>query len=99
MNIEKLRQRAFEILGIPAGSGPDQIKTAYRRRALETHPDKGGDQKDFIQVKTAYELLTGKIKPRQRIRVVRTPVVVWQVYSSGTVSSYWACGGTGTSSW
>jgi hypothetical protein len=30
----------YEILGIPASSSPDQIRTAYRARMMEYHPDK-----------------------------------------------------------
>ncbi|GAA5899460.1 J domain-containing protein [Sporobolomyces salmoneus] len=30
----------YEILGIPLSSTPDQIKTAYRRASLRTHPDR-----------------------------------------------------------
>ncbi|HIF93914.1 MAG TPA: DUF1232 domain-containing protein [Myxococcales bacterium] len=30
----------YEILGIPSSSSPDQIRTAYRARMMEYHPDK-----------------------------------------------------------
>ncbi|GAA5980235.1 hypothetical protein JCM11641_005515 [Rhodosporidiobolus odoratus] len=30
----------YSILGIPAEATPDQIKTAYKRRSLQTHPDR-----------------------------------------------------------
>jgi DnaJ like chaperone protein len=32
--------RAWEILGIPPGSGIDEIKAAYRQLSLQHHPDK-----------------------------------------------------------
>lgn len=34
-----------------------EIRTAYRRRALATHPDKGGDAQEFIRVSAAFEVL------------------------------------------
>ncbi|EPY19310.1 molecular chaperone DnaJ [Strigomonas culicis] len=34
------------------------IKKAYRKRALETHPDQGGKKEDFAEVAEAYEILS-----------------------------------------
>ena len=43
---------------------PKDIKTAYHRMCLKTHPDKhGGDKGRFIKVHEAYELLTAT-RPR-----------------------------------
>lgn len=49
-------------LNLPAAGKLDdkEIKKAYRKRSLETHPDKGGDSKEFIRVAEAYNVLTGK---------------------------------------
>ncbi|GAA6001861.1 hypothetical protein JCM10207_002355 [Rhodosporidiobolus poonsookiae] len=30
----------YSILGVPSDATPDQIKTAYKRRSLQTHPDR-----------------------------------------------------------
>jgi hypothetical protein len=46
-----------EILGIPADATKEEIKMAYRRRALETHPDKGGRPGEFEAVAHAYRVL------------------------------------------
>ena len=35
-----------------------KIKLAFRRKALKTHPDKGGDPELFQRVSEAYEVLT-----------------------------------------
>lgn len=35
------------------------IKKAYRKKALETHPDTGGTEADFMRVNIAYEYLRG----------------------------------------
>ena len=36
-----------------------QLKNAYRKRSLETHPDKGGSSDQFVRVAEAYEILSG----------------------------------------
>lgn len=46
-----------EILSVQENATPDEIKNAYRRRALETHPDKGGKPGEFEAVARAYRLL------------------------------------------
>lgn len=49
---------AYEILGVPPGSPIETVKEAYRRRALEAHPDKrGGDHEEFVRVRAAYEII------------------------------------------
>jgi hypothetical protein len=50
-------QSAFDVLGIRAPCTVDDIKAAYRRRALEVHPDQGGSQDDFLAVEEAYRQL------------------------------------------
>ena len=56
---------ACRILGVAEGAGMDEIRSAYRRRALETHPDRGGSAEDFIKVQAAYEMLCalGGVQP------------------------------------
>jgi len=48
---------AWEILGLPVGSTLAEVKAAFRQRALETHPDHGGDADDFRALHQAYERL------------------------------------------
>ncbi len=45
----------WTILGLEPGAPEDAIRRAYRRRALETHPDRGGDADVFRAVQGAYE--------------------------------------------
>jgi hypothetical protein len=46
-----------ELLGVNKDATPSEIKAAYRRRALETHPDKGGKAGEFESVARAYRSL------------------------------------------
>ena len=47
----------FEILGLKRSASQEDIKDAFRKKALETHPDKGGDEEQFKVVREAYECL------------------------------------------
>ncbi|HTJ84097.1 MAG TPA: J domain-containing protein [Polyangiaceae bacterium] len=49
------RASAWAILGLEPGASEDEIKRAYRKKALETHPDRGGDPAVFRAVQHAYE--------------------------------------------
>ena len=47
----------YEILGVSRDATDDEVKRAYRRRARELHPDAGGDEEEFKELTTAYEVL------------------------------------------
>lgn len=53
------------MLGVSKGASADEIKKAFRRAAIEHHPDKGGDESKFKEVNEAYEVLSNPEK-RQR---------------------------------
>lgn len=56
----------YDVLGISKGASADEIKKAFRRKAVELHPDKqGGDEAKFKEVNEAYEVLKDTSK-RQR---------------------------------
>lgn len=47
----------YSVLGLKRSASDEDIKQAFREKALETHPDKGGDPEDFRKVREAYECL------------------------------------------
>jgi DnaJ-class molecular chaperone len=52
----------YKILGIPRTAGKKEIKSAYRKLALEWHPDKNEDKEKaeqmFQDISEAYEVLS-----------------------------------------
>jgi hypothetical protein len=48
---------ARAVLGVPAHATTDEIRQAFRRRALATHPDRGGDRTTFELVVLAFQTL------------------------------------------
>ncbi len=56
----------YEILGVSKSASADEIKKAFRRLAIQYHPDKSsGDEAKFKEVNEAYEVLKDASK-RQR---------------------------------
>jgi len=51
-------RRHYEALGIDPSASPEDIKKAYRRLALQHHPDKGGSPEQFKEISTAYTILS-----------------------------------------
>lgn len=52
----------YDILGVDKGCSDEEIKKAYRKKALKYHPDTGGDIKIFEVINKAYEILSDKEK-------------------------------------
>ncbi len=54
-------REARSVLGVDRDSDEEAVRTAYRERVKETHPDTdGGDEEAFKRVTAAYERLDGR---------------------------------------
>ena len=48
----------YDILGVSKQASEGDIKKAFRKKAHQLHPDKGGDKAKFQEVNEAYEVLS-----------------------------------------
>ena len=55
----------YETLGVSKTASMDEIKKAYRKLAVQHHPDKGGNEETFKKISGAYEILSDEEKRRQ----------------------------------
>ena len=55
----------YDILGVSDAATQDEIKKAYRKKAVEHHPDKGGDEQLFKKISEAYDTIGDEGKRRQ----------------------------------
>lgn len=52
------REQAYRTLGLSPDADDAEIKSAYREKVKETHPDRGGSEEQFRRVTRAYERLS-----------------------------------------
>lgn len=52
----------YATLGVEPSAPLSEIKKAYKRKASQHHPDKGGDEAEFKKVQEAYETLSDQQK-------------------------------------
>jgi molecular chaperone DnaJ len=55
----------YDTLGVSKLASADEIKAAYRKKAHEHHPDKGGDAEKFKELNEAYQVLGNNQKRQQ----------------------------------
>lgn len=54
--------RYYELLSVDKKATTEEIRKAFRKKALKEHPDKGGDPDKFKEVTAAYEVLSNPEK-------------------------------------
>ena len=59
----------YTVLDLDESASKAEIKDSYRRLAQKHHPDKGGKEEVFLEIKVAYETL---IDPQQRAKYHET---------------------------
>ncbi len=55
----------YEVLSVNKDASADEIKKAFRRAAVEHHPDRGGDEAKFKEINEAYEVLKDEGKRKR----------------------------------
>ena len=63
----------YQILGVNENASQDEIKKAYRKLAVEHHPDKGGDENKFKKISEAYDTIGDENKRAQYNNQRRNP--------------------------
>lgn len=73
----------YSILGADADAPPGEIERLYRRRAVEHHPDRGGDEEKMKALNEAYGVLKDRATRRAYDAERQQPAgEVFQPYSS-----------------
>ena len=55
----------YEVLGVSRDASDEDIKKAYKKLAMQHHPDRGGDPEEFKKISSAYEVLSDPEKRRE----------------------------------
>lgn len=53
-----MTHKYYDVLGVSQDASKDEIRRAYKRLAVQMHPDKGGDPEKFKELASAYEVLS-----------------------------------------
>lgn len=52
----------YEVIGVNPSATPEEIRKEYRRKARNSHPDRGGDKAVFQELTEAYEVLSDEVR-------------------------------------
>ena len=55
----------YSRLGVKKSASPEELKRAYKKLAMQHHPDRGGDQKTFQEINEAYDTLKDPAKRQE----------------------------------
>ena len=55
-------KKLYEVLGVEQKATGEEIRKAFRKLAIQHHPDKGGDSEKFKEINAAYEILSNDEK-------------------------------------
>ena len=65
-NLRKIKevnnQGLYALLNVAVDAPESVIKKAYKKKALQNHPDKGGDDISFHRIQEACSILTGPLR-------------------------------------
>ena len=52
----------YELLGVSRDASEKELKSAFKKKAMQHHPDKGGNPDTFKQINEAYQTLSDNEK-------------------------------------
>ena len=61
---QQTKLNPYKILGVSKNYDEKSLKKAYLKKAMVTHPDRGGSQLEFQQVSIAYTVLLKKLSDK-----------------------------------
>ena len=88
----------YEVLGISRSATFLEIKSAYRQKAKQHHPDLGGSEEEIKQVNHAWEILGDPVK-KQAYDLLPDPSRQWSTSSNSKTSSWSAWQSSATNAW
>jgi len=47
----------YDILGVPRNASKNDVKDAFKKKAMQYHPDRGGNEEQFKEINEAYDVL------------------------------------------
>ena len=78
------RTSAARLLGVAPNASARQVQSAFRKKALETHPDRGGCANQFLAVRDAADLL---LRPAPAATAPTSPPEYEAVFPAAAESS------------
>jgi curved DNA-binding protein CbpA len=67
----------YRVLGVPRSCTRAEVKEAFRARAWDAHPDRGGAEEDFIRLSTAYNQIIAELAADSGPRAAESEGAAW----------------------